>query len=116
MRLHTWKVLLSLTLGAITSIIGVSVWALETNNYDLTRLGLLILFAICVVGSGWIIMTLAAVFKTIEHTLLSVDEIKAGLLEAQVLLREYEEASCTCIEDLLDEHDKLEEFLSNDKR
>jgi hypothetical protein len=116
MGLQTWKVLLSLTLGAITAIIGVSVWALETNNYDLTRLGLLILFAICVIGSGWIIMTLAAVFKTIEHTLQSVDEIKAGLLEAQVLLREYEEASCTCIEDLLDEHDKLEEFLSNDKR
>jgi hypothetical protein len=116
MRLQTWKVLLSLTLGAITSIIGVSVWALETNNYDLTRLGLLILFAICVLGSGWIILTLATVFKTIEHTLLSVDEIKEGLLEAQQLLREYEEASCACHGDLLDDGDTIEEFLSNDNR
>lgn len=116
MRLSTWKVLLSLTLGAITAIIGVSAWALETNNYDLTRLGLIILFAICVLGSGWIIVTLATVFKTIEHTLLSVDEIKEGLLEAQILLREYEEASCNCREDLFDDKDHVEEFLSNDKR
>ena len=116
MGLKTPKVLLSLTLGAITAIIGVSAWALETNNYDLTRLGLIILFAICVLGSGWIIMTLAAVFKTIEHTLLSVDEIKSGLLEAQQLLREYEEAICNCNEDLIEDTDHIEEFLSNDKR
>lgn len=114
MGMKTWKVLLSLTLGAITSIIGVSAWALETNNYDLTRLGLLILFAICVLGSGWIIITLAAVFKTIEHTLQSVDEIKEGLLEAQQLLREYEEESCACREDLIDKDDALEDFLSDD--
>lgn len=111
MGIKTWKVLLSLLLGAISSIIGVSVWALETNHHNLTRLGLFILFAICVIGSGWIIATLAAVFKTIEHTLHSVDEIKEGLLEAQQLLKEYEEATCNCNKP--ENPDQIQEFLSD---
>lgn len=100
MGLKSWKVLLGIMLGVMTGVIGISTWALETNNHDLTRIGLLLIFAICVIGSSWLVITLAAVFNTIENTLMSVDEIKAGLLDAQRLLREYEEASCNCNDNL----------------
>lgn len=100
MGLKSWKVLLGIVLGVMTGVIGISTWALETNNHDLTRIGLLLIFAICVIGSSWLVITLSAVFNTIENTLMSVDEIKAGLLDAQQLLREYEEASCNCNDNL----------------
>lgn len=110
MRSTSWKVLLALTFGSIIGIIGVSIWELNKNDYDAARIGLSILLILCVVCCGFIIISISTTIKAIENTLLAVSEIKTGLVEAQQMLREYEDSPCSdipkdnddCIEKILD--------------
>lgn len=89
MNITLWKMLIAISLTTILSIIGVSVWALDHNYFGLVRISLGILFVLCIVCCGWLVFSITTIFRSLEFTLVSVNELKIGIKEAKDMLREY---------------------------